>query len=237
MRRALLLAAAALLGSGCIVHNDNSCARTITVTWNGFTRGDGAVLTCGQAGVDGVDIYMNGQPVSTWNCSDLGATITGVQPGTYTLDVEGIQSGNPVRILYRDSFTVNSSACGDQLVQAQPAAGDVEVQYSFASSNVCTAGSFIWFSVFDQIANTEVVRVDNTTTPRKYTCGDPAGIVFQLPVGAYDLSWTEEAAPTSATTYAVTGANCTPANFTVAGAQFTPVPVVLADVPPAAACL
>jgi hypothetical protein len=232
MRRILLLAAAALLGSGCIVHNDNAgdggtCSRTITVTWNGFTAGDGAVLSCADAFVAGVDIYMNGQPVSTWACTDGGATITGVQQGSYTLDVEGVESDG--RIAFRDEFPVTASACGDTLVHAQPAEGYVDLQYAFASSNVCAPGSFIWFSVLDQVASIEAALVDRTTAPRTYACGDPAGIFFPLPAGPHRLRWVEERVEPTPGTFNVTGANCTPYDFTVQGGRTNAVPVTLVD--------
>ena len=232
MSRVLLLAAAALLGSGCIVSNNDptpTCPpSTITVTWNGFTRGDGAVLTCSQALVSGVDIFMNGQPVSTWNCTDGGATITQVQPGTYTLDVEGVESGG--RIAFRDEFTVSTDGCGDHLVHAQPAEGYVDLNPN------CVSGSLLWFSVFDEIANKETVRVDGSTTPVDFACGSTTANLFPLPAGPHRMQWLEEVVQQSPTSFLVTGAYCAPTEFTVQGGQTSTVNVSLANVPPAALC-
>ncbi len=231
MRRLALLAAA-VLGSGCISHGHDTtycAAPTITVQWSTFTAGDGAQLTCQQAGVAFVDIYTNGNPVARWNCTDLGATITQVAAGSYTLTVEGLESTG--RIAFRDEFAVTTAAtCGDTLVAAHPAEGWVDLAYSFATGPTCFANpSYIWFAVYDDVLAGVTAQVDQTTAPRTYACGDPAGLVFPLPAGPHRLQWIEERIEPSPGTFAVTGANCTLLPFTVTGGITNTVPVVLAD--------
>ncbi len=244
MKRLVLLAAAALLGSGCIVHNDHCNAPTLTVEWNGFTGGDGVARGCTAAGVANVDIYMDGTFVSTWPCTDGGALITNVASGTYTLTVEGIESGG--RIAYRDEFSATAGSCGDRLYQAQPAEGWVDVNYAFQGGGSCVGSlsnpSFMWFSVFDQVANGVAAEVSEKTpgAETQYWCGvyannpDPSlaahALFFPLPAGTFTMRWIEERQPTST----VVGASCTPFDFTVPGGTTTTIPdlsspVTLAD--------
>jgi hypothetical protein len=244
MRRVLLVAAATLLGSGCIVSNDNgvdgTCGRTITVTWSpthGFTTGDGVSRSCGDpsVGVAFVDIYMNGVIVDPkgWNCTDGGAIITQVASGSYVITVNGVQPAqgtSPERIAFRDEFTVDATTCGDHLVQAQPAEGYVDLNPN------CLGGTLLWFSVQDQVANQEVVRVDGSTTPTDFVCGARTANLFPLPAGPHRLNWIEEVTTPTPTTFAVTGSHCGPTDFTVSGGATNTVGVSLSDVPPAGVC-
>jgi hypothetical protein len=251
MRRVLLLAATALLGSGCIVNND-CVGRTITVQWGTvrsgalvdvFTAGDGSLLSCSQAGVAFVDIFMNGTPVDRWNCTDGGATITNVASGSYTLTVEGVEAGG--RIAFRDEFPVNSTACGDQLVQAQPGEGWLDVNYAFQGGGSCAANpSYLWFSMHDDVASAVVAQVDQGSAPTQYQCGvyanpptsiPPNALFLPLPAGRYTLSWIEERIPVTGG-FALAGAYCSPTPFTVQAGIVNYVPVTLANAPPATAC-
>jgi hypothetical protein len=242
MRRALLLAAAALLASGCVVHNDCP-GRTITIQWSAFTAGDGSLLNCAQANVTGVDIFMNGAKVDTWNCTDGGAIITGVPSASHVITVEGVEPSG--RIAFRDEFTVNSTACGDQLVNAQPGEGWLDVNYAFQGGGSCAANpSYMWFSMRDEVAGAVVAQVDQNTAPTQYQCGvyanppsyiPPNALFLPLPAGQFTLSWIEERVPTSGG-FALAGAYCTPTPFTVQPGVTNTVGMTLADAPPATAC-
>jgi hypothetical protein len=213
------------------------CApRTLTVEWSGFTGGDGYARGCVAAGVASVDVYLDGAYVSTWPCTDGGAVITGVASGAHSLDVEGLESSG--RIAYRDELPATVGSCGDSLYQAAPAEGFVDVNYAFPYGGSCVGTlatpSYMWFSVFDQVAGAVAAEVSERTLPvadqKLYWCGvyandpDPAvaahALFFPLPAGTYRMRWIEERQPTST----VVGAACTPFDFTVAGGTTTTIP-------------
>lgn len=239
MRRLALLLAASALVAGCTVSTDNggySCVdadRTMTIEWPSFLLANGAQAGCRDAGVAYVDIYMNDQrvqgPVSGgWNCSDGGATITYVPAGTHLVTVEGIASDGST-ILLRDERNVTPYDCGDTRVGVQPAEGTFDLAYSFTPTNVCTAGSYMFFSVYDAIAGVVAAQVDEASpNPALYACGDPNGIVFTLPAGAFTLTRTEEAV-FSGGAWVPTAANCSATNFNVTPAAISTLSVALAD--------
>jgi hypothetical protein len=232
MRRLALLLATSLLGTGCYVsdHSNPPClASSITVRWPSFLLADGGVTpSCATAGVSFVDVFMNDQPVQQggFACSAGGMTITDVQPGSYRITVEGVASDG-ASILLRDELDVSPAACGDIVVDAQPAEGSFRIAYSFTPTNVCTSGgSFIWFSVYDQIARAVTAVADETANATSYVCGDT--IAFAMPAGAYTLQRVEEAVP-SAGTFLASAKNCNPTTFSVDRAAQSVVNVALAD--------
>ncbi|ABC80439.1 hypothetical protein [Anaeromyxobacter dehalogenans] len=237
MRRLALLLAASTLGAGCTVSTDDGgyyCVdadRTMTIEWPSFLLANGAQADCRGAGVAYVDIYMNDQrvqgPVSGgWNCGDGGATITYVPAGTHLVTVEGIAADGST-ILLRDERSVTPYDCGDTRVPVQPAEGTFDLAYSFTPTNVCTAGSYMFFSVYDAIAGTIAAQVDETSAnPALYACGDP--ITFVLPAGAFTLTRTEESVY-SGGAWLPTAANCNATSFNVTPAALSTVSVPLAD--------
>ncbi len=233
MRRLALLLATSVLGTGCIVHDDSSSnppcfASTITVRWPSFQLASGGVTpSCATAGVSYVDVYMNDQPVKQegFACGAGGVTITNVPAGSARITVEGV-AADGTTILLRDELTVSPAACGDVLVDAQPAEGTLQLAYSF-TPNVCTdGGSYIWFSVYDQIARVVSAVADETANTTSYLCGDP--IRFVVPAGAYTLQRIEEAVP-SGGSYLASARNCNPTTFSVDRAAESIVTVALAD--------
>jgi hypothetical protein len=237
MRRLALTLAAAVLGTGCVVTADQTCDfRNVTVTWSGFDGPDAFInQSCAAAGVGYVDLFLSGQVVGRFNCGDYGATITGVQTGSYTLTAEGI-SPNGSTILFRDDVSLSASGCGDFAVPVRPAAGTVDLQYLFyqggvpLASQVCAPGSFLWLSIFDLAANQVAVLSDAGATANLYACG--GAFALALPAGSYTLDWMEERGPTGL----LESADCTHRNFNVAANASTPVPVNLAlDAPGACA--
>jgi hypothetical protein len=232
MRRLALSLLAAVAATGCVGTSDTCDVRNVTVTWNdGFDGPDAAFIgrLCPGAGVGYVDLFLDGQYVGRWNCGDYGATITGVQTGSYTLTAEGI-SGNGSTILYRQDVAVNVSGCGDFAIAVVPGAGTVNLQYAFfqngamlpPAQQVCAPSSFLWLSIFDVIANQGAVLSDAGSNPNAYTCGG----TFQLalPEGNYTLDWMEERGPGGS----LESADCSLRPFTLAARATTPVPVDLA---------
>jgi hypothetical protein len=241
MRTLALALLASVLGTGCIIHDNDTVngggdpvclPSTITVAWSNFTAGDGAQLGCAAAGVEWVDIFMNGTPVETWNCADGGAIITDVLSGSYLLTIEGVEANG--RIAFRDEQNVTSSGCGDRLVFAEPAEGFVALQYTFSPVNQCAGTvadpSYLWFSVFDVAANATTAAVDANSTlaeKRLYACS--LDLVFPLPSGAHELDWMQEMVETSLGVFSVTGAQCALTPFEVPRGGTVGVPVVMAD--------
>lgn len=238
MRRLALLLAASILGTGCIVDDDDGCGfGSFTVEWPDFQLADGSLTpSCAVAGVTAIDIYLNGAAVDTrFSCLDGGAVITGVQSGSYLLTVEGVDASG--RILLRDELQIGADRCADRLAQVRPSEGFVELNYSFPSNGTCISPgpSYLWFSIFDQVANATTVQIDEASPfgdQTLYQCGDQRGIVFALPTGTYDLDWIEER---QSPLFNVTGANCARATFAVNPGQQSVVPSVLADT--TAACV
>ena len=234
MRRLALLLAASLLGTGCIVSDSTPVAppcyaSTITVRWPSFLLANGGVTTsCGTAGVTYVDVFLNDQTVQQggFGCDARGVTITTPPAGSSRITVEGVASDGAT-ILLRDELTVAPAACGDVVVDAQPAEGTLELDYAFTPVNVCTAGgSYMWFSVYDQIAGLVTAVADETANATRYVCGDP--IRFPMPAGPYTLQRMEEVVP-SAGTYLPSAANCNATTFSVGRASDSVVSVALAD--------
>ncbi len=193
MRRiALVLAATAFLGTGCGSDRTSNgpastCGRSVALQWD-FGNADGAVLaTCGAAGVRWVDVWVNGGLDSSFDCSVYAGTVS-LDAGSNFVVVEGIDfDGNT--ILYRDRFTIDAPSCGSQgTVATRPAEGRVNLDYSVSSAPPCANGAcFLWFSVFDDEANSVAAVVNADSVPTMYPY--PNDVVFQLPVGPYTVQW------------------------------------------------
>lgn len=232
MRRLALLLATTVLGTGCVVENDDcDLGGTLTVEWPQLQLADGSITArCDVAGVTHVDVYLNGEAVQTrFTCADKGAVITNVASGSYLLTVEAVDATG--RIVLRDEVQVATDRCGDRLVQVQPSEGFVELAYSFVNDGTCiTPGpSYLWFSVFDAVVGAPSVRIDESSPlgdQLLYACGDQRGIVFALPSGPYDLDWIEERQYPG---FLVTGTNCNRASFSIAAGQRTVLATTLAD--------
>ncbi|HTN53679.1 MAG TPA: hypothetical protein VML50_14820 [Anaeromyxobacter sp.] len=242
MRRFALLIAASL-GTGCYTSPPCYGNGTITVSWPSFQPATGPAVTGCPSGILEVDVWMNGAPVSAFSCTDGGATITDVPPGSYVLTVEGLNASG--QILYRDEFSVTaSSTCGDVFTSATPGQGLVDLEYVFSPTNACvTPPSYMWFEIADLTLGNSgptnvVAQVDDTTTPTAYSCNvpDPAhsGAIappFVLPSSGsfgYRLNWLEEHVPVSGG-YSITAGDCSLPTFDVLPAQTTTVSSTLLD--------
>jgi hypothetical protein len=233
MKRLAVVLAASLLGTGCIVSDDCN-TRTVSIGWPTFLLADGTqTASCGAAGVSSVDVFMDGQSVGNFACTEGGVSVTSVPDGTHVFTVEGLDASS--FIILRDEITLGAT-CGEQVVSVRPAEGTVELAYSFTPLNQCAADpSYLWFSIFDQVAGSVTVRIDensSTADKTRYTCPDP--IVFAMPAGTFTLQSIEERVLTAPGVYTVTGANCADGSFTVTGADVSTVDVALADA--SAAC-
>jgi hypothetical protein len=228
-------AAASLSLAGCqsSVHSDPPppcAAPAITVAWSGFRAADGHLLDCAAAYVAAVDVYVDGTRIPA-RCTDGGATVD-AQPGAHTVTVEGLEPDG--RIAFRDVVQATAPQCGGVSVATQPAEGTLDLDYHFQPYDQCagtvSSPSYIWFSVYDEIAGKITAEASGSTAPATYACGDlVTPPVFPLPAGPYRLLWAEEAIPVSSTTWQVTAASCTAQAFTVSAATTAVLPVVMTD--------
>lgn len=198
-RLALLLAAVSVLGTGCIVHNDNNpprsvpppCARSLTLGWQFRDYTNFVTASCGTAGVAELDVYLNDGFVGTFPCGPGGVTIDGISSGTQQVTVEGIDLNNVTglganRIAYRDEFAVNTTACGDHPVTTEPAEARVDLNYTVDGAPSCAGSCSVWFNILDTIAGNGTVAANygnyaNVTYPND--------VILFLPVGTYAVDF------------------------------------------------
>jgi len=222
MKRLALVLAASVLGTGCVVVDDDSCARsTFTVDWH-FQRFDGSAPTgCGAAGVEWVDVFLNGAPVgSSFPCTNNSVVITDVPSGSHALTVEGIDFAG--RIAYRDELTVQTNGCGNRFVASFPSEGTVNLDYT--SPGCIASPCFLWFSVFDEIANTTAAAVSVTSPASvKDDYPYPNDVVIRLATGAYTLEWMQLVSAS----FLHEAITCSPSAFDIGVAVQTVVPTTL----------
>jgi hypothetical protein len=229
MKRLAAVLAAALLVTGCF--HDDDCTGTVTVDWSGgFQDFDGgALLNCAEAGVREVDIWVNGAFDSTYACG-VGAARGVLFDGPNVVTVEGIDAGG--FITFRGEVAVNGGSCREQRLGVTLAEGTVDLDYAFSPVDSCSSppgSTFMFFSIFDEIAGLVAAEVNATNFTNDQVCGNAEGvplpITLLLPAGSYTLDWIREVAPPST----VLARDCTPTSFSVAGAAVTTVSPVLVD--------
>jgi hypothetical protein len=211
MNRSALVLASALLGTGCIVvEDDPPCGRAVTLEWD-FQDADGAIRqSCAGAGVSLVDVFVNDGFSGTVSCA-AGAATVWLAPGTNLVRVEGIDPDG--FIAYRDERYVEAPACGSQVfVPVRPAEGRIDLDYAVDSTPPCASGGtcFVWFAVFDEVAGEYAAVVNAGSVPTAFPY--PSDVVFRLPAGTYTVAWMQ----------IVSGGfwelqSCSPATFTVRG--------------------
>ena len=223
-RLALVLAAAALLGTGC---GENH--RSVTVDWSSnFVTADGATVGCSSASADVqlVDVFVNDGFAGTFDCAAGQGTVR-MACGSNLITVEAVDATDA--IVYRDELSTDSR-CDSEVIAAQPGEGRVSVAYTFSPVNACISPgpSFIWVKVWDDIAG--LLAADSAQDPTQFTCNDPpATVSFRLASGFYTLLETREMISIGAGTFATVAKDCVGRALTVSAAATTPVPVVLTD--------
>lgn len=228
MKRLAAALAATVLASGC--GDDDRCTGTVTVEWPDFLQSNGAVTSsCATAGIDTVDVFLDGQPVDRrFDCRDGGATIVGVSSGPILFTVEGLGSDGFIR--YRAELTVDSG-CADVLVQTQPAAGTANLLYS-AAGGCSRPPCFLFFSVFDVVANTVTAAVTRgSPADQQRTFPYPDDVAFELPAGPHRVEWMELV---SSEGLALEASSCTPVDFDVVGGSTPSAPSFTPEIPLAA---
>jgi hypothetical protein len=231
MKRATLLLATAFLGmtAGC---SSRSCTDegNVHLFWH-FRSASGPEITCGQAGVANVQIFVDGVDNGTFACllqdrngnPVQGITLQGFASGSHSFELHGFDSGG--RDIYQDAFTsVTDRACGGDLFDSTltRTVGDLTVAFQLTSADgtlveSCAAGAptFIWYVLRDQ-NGTEVSRVDQNNSPTAIPCAS-GGILFtDLPFAQYTVSAIAEVSITNLrppVTVVPLHATCTPQTF------------------------
>jgi hypothetical protein len=229
MKRLALLLAAAVLGTGC--YTTNTCdTRDLTLTWSGFDGpAAGVNQACGAVGITSVDVFLDGQPVTTVPCTDYGVIIANVRSGAQLLTVEGIDGSGAIR--FRDEASINPSGCGNFSLGVRPAAGTVNLNYGFQSGSTCaSASSFMWFSVLDTIANQTAAVVDSLSPladKRSFACGPD--VLISLPQGSYQLDFMQEVVESPSLVFTEAARACVKPGFNVASRTETNTPITLVD--------
>jgi hypothetical protein len=225
MNRLIALLAVSTLGTGCVV-SDTCDFRTVSIGWPSFALANGSVTTsCAAAGVDTVNVYMDSDFVGNLACTTGGVNVVDVPAGSHIFTVEGLDGGT---IVLRDEFGIGGNGCGTVLRDTQPGEGTFELAYSFTPVNECTpGGSYIWFSLRDDVLGEVVVAVDETSAdPELYLCSEV--IRFALPNGPYTLLRTEEAV-VSGPTYLAAAVNCSAKAFDIFSGTDSIVSAAMAD--------
>jgi hypothetical protein len=225
--RLFALAAAAVLGSGCVINN--TCDdQALAITWSFRTIDGLSNQSCAAVGVTAVDVWMNGTYVDRFACSQGGATIVNLAQGTYDVTVEGI-AADGVTIINRDQFAASVGSCGTSTYAARPGEGWLRVDYSISPVNTC-GGGYIWYSVFDEVAGQVISAIGDTSSSLDKTlffC--PAEVRFPVPYGTYTLDWIQEVASPTTTPTAL-HQQCSPTTVNVNGPGITALAVVMGPV-------
>jgi hypothetical protein len=223
---ALSTAAAALLATGCGGHPCDT--GNLTVAWH-LENASGLSWSCAAAGVDWIDIYVDGhRQVDAARCTDGVATIFGVPSGSHTVTVEGVVIDSTVSpavttVIDRDEFQA-SVGCGDVGYTATPGEATLDIQYDFTPVNACdAAGSAIWYQVTDTISGDVISSITSHSSNQdktRFAC--PNDPVFTIPWGRYRLDWAGEVA-TPVSNPQVVHEQCTPS---VVKSVFAPTTLV-----------
>jgi hypothetical protein len=178
-----------------------------------------ARLDCTQAGVDSVDVLVDGYPVpcsggycrgARWACDVLNGGIqVPLQPALgYSLQVNGYDPNGNLKYTYPASgaASVDVLDCSDTIVDAisTGVSGRLRLDYAFTPTAPCAsggAGTFMWFDLRD-LSNVVVDAITRSTpSPFVDRCGDgTGGTVNPIPMlggtpiaaGVYQLKAMEE---------------------------------------------
>jgi hypothetical protein len=191
--RPLVLAAPLLaLATACA---EPCTAPVLTVSWR-FTLPDGTGdARCPAAGVDTVDLWLDGAPLAAGMACDQGtASFTGVAAGAHAFTMRGNGADGAVRSQTWGDLAV--AACGETRATMSPGAGTLRVAYP-TSTGLCASAAapatngYVWYQLLDRTTGLTASAVNAATSPTQLPCalGDQAW--FELPVawGLYRLRW------------------------------------------------
>lgn len=238
MNRLLALVAAASLGTGCIV-SDTCDLRTVQITWDSFLRADGTTTTsCADASLGAsseaaiIDVWIDGQYDGSAYCNTGFLDVFDVGPGRHDVTVEARDADD--FIILRDDYSFDApDACGDILVDSQPAEGWASISYGFydgtvvANPNACIPGSSLWLQITDRIADQPAYQITSTTAETP-ACTASRNVRLPLATGSYTFDWMEERSGSALESSACTSQRFTPGkDFSVGRATTTAITVAL----------
>ncbi len=206
MKRFVPALAAVILGSGCVVTTNDPCQGTVTVDWgsNGFLFASGAATySCVTAGVDWIDVYVDGSTTPYSVACTAYATSIALTEGTHDFVIEGTDANGT--ILFRDWSNGTGTTCGATQWYATPAQGYADLTYSFFDVGACNSPSYMWFEVRDELTLQPAWVIDSLSSygdKTRFSCGaTPPRIA--LPAGNYTLQWMDEMALYAGPTFAI----------------------------------
>lgn len=213
MNRLALVLAATVLGSGCFSSAD-SCDPSLDIAWD-FTGADDTVYpTCFDAGVNYVDVFVDGADGLRFPCTTNTSGVIPIRPGVRVVTVEGVSAASqtdPGVIVFRDEFDVEIAGCGRAVMDAFPSEQYIQLAYSFPA---CAANpSYIWYSLTDLVAGVTASEISSLSSPgdrRLYDCNQGEDPFFAVPAGSYQLEWIQEVVEPTAGDFQVRKTNCTP---------------------------
>ncbi|MBI5068491.1 MAG: hypothetical protein HZB56_09645 [Deltaproteobacteria bacterium] len=234
MNRALLLLPMAALASGCYVAPP--CDPVANVYWAFTVPGLNGVMSCAEAGVDSVDVFVDNALVETVPCqgpSADGIQLVGFGHGTRLLSLD-VYAGNTRRYQYDGNIAFNGCTSSFDAV-ASGIAGRLQFQYAFGDGgNLCAGPSYLWFqvtsggAVYDAVddasTNPLALACTNTAPSRNVDVLNASGGT-SIPAGVYTRTRFEEVVPAGAT-YTPQRANCAQETFVHAGDDARPVTLV-----------
>jgi hypothetical protein len=238
MNRALLLLPMAALASGCYVAPP--CDPEANVYWGFTVPGLGGAMSCSEAGVDTVNVFLDGAYLDTVPCSGPaadGIQIVGIGGGSHLLQLDVYSGGTSGIRRYAADATIATSGCGSSFdVIADGLDGRLQFQYAFADGgNLCAGASYLWFqvtsggTVYDAVddgtANPLALACTNSAGARNVDVLNPAGGTT-IPAGVYTRTRFEEVVPAAGGGYTPQRANCTTETFVLAGDTARPVTLV-----------
>lgn len=187
MNRALLLLPFAAIASGCYVAPP--CDPVVNVYWTFTVPGLNGVQTCAQAGVDTVDVFVDGGLVDTVPCSGPsadGIQLVGFGQGTRLLQLDVYSGGvNGIRRYQLDANIRFDGCTSSYDVVADGLPGDLDLTYLFDPPvSSCLPNSFAWYQLRDAgNGNFDVPPIASS-----YPCGPEVIGPLNLPAGVYTLS-------------------------------------------------
>jgi len=234
MNRALLLLPLAAIVSGC--YTAPPCDPVANVYWAFTVPGLNGVQNCGQAGVDTVNVFVDGGFVDTVACSGPaaeGIQLVGFGNGRHRLQLDVYSGGASGTLRYQLDGDISFSGCSSSYdVVASGVPGRLQFQYSFLDGgNLCAGSSSLWFQltsggtiydfVDDTSANPLFLACTNSTAGRFIEVLNPGGTTA-IPAGVYTRTRFEEVSLQGGV-YVPQRANCAQETIIHAGDEVWPV--------------
>lgn len=211
MNRALLLLPMAALASGCYVAPP--CDPVANVYWTFTVPGLNGLMSCAEAGVNSVDVFVDGALVDTVPCQGPaadGIQLVGFGPGTRLLQLD-VYDGNTRRYQFDGNIAFDGCTSGYDVV-ASGVAGDMDLTYLFLPAQSCLPNSYAWFQLRDSAGgNFDVAPISTLNA-----CGPQVIGPVALPAGVYTLSKLEVGV-ISGNSWTPDYNNCSPQTFLHAG--------------------